>query len=91
MGINDISAELGLSGPAIYRHYKSKEDLLIAVFDDVITSHLEQVRDIVSSINDPREALDAIVDHHIEFVFDQAENLVTWRTRNSGVSPGRGP
>jgi AcrR family transcriptional regulator len=78
--INDISAELGLSGPAIYRHYPSKEALLVAVLDEAVTSHLEEVRDIVSSTGDPRETLDAIVDHHIQFVYDQTENIVTWRT-----------
>jgi AcrR family transcriptional regulator len=80
VGINDISAELGLSGPAIYRHYPSKEALLVAVFDNVITDHLEKIRDIVSSMTEVQETLRAIVDHHIAFVFDQTENLVTWRT-----------
>jgi AcrR family transcriptional regulator len=80
VGINDISAELGLSGPAIYRHYPSKEALLIAVFDEVITSHLEELRDIVSSGSSPRETLDAIVDHHIELAYGETENMVTWRT-----------
>ena len=80
VGINEISAELGLSGPAIYRHYPSKEALLVAVLDDAITSHLEEVRDLVSSHVDAMDALNAIIDHHIEFVFDQTENIVTWRT-----------
>ena len=79
VGINEISAELGLSGPAIYRHYPSKEALLIAVLDEAITSHLEEVRDIVSSGSAPREILDAIVDHHIKFAYSETENIVTWR------------
>ena len=80
VGINEISAELGLSGPAIYRHYPSKEALLIAVLDEAITSHLDEVRDIVSSGSTPRESLDAIVDHHINFAYGETENIVTWRT-----------
>jgi len=80
VGINEISAELGLSGPAIYHHYSSKEALLVAVLEDAITSHLESARDLVSSLVDPRETLSAIIDHHIEFVFDQTANIVTWRT-----------
>lgn len=80
VGINDISGELGLTGPAFYRHYPSKEALLIAVLDDAISSHLEEVGDLVRSIADPRETLDAIVDNHIAFVFDQSENIMTWRT-----------
>ena len=80
VGINDISGELGLTGPAFYRHYPSKEALLIAVLDDAISSHLEEVGDLVSSISDPLQTLTAIVDHHIDFVFDQTENIMTWRT-----------
>ena len=79
VGINDISGELGLTGPAFYRHYPSKEALLIAVLDDAISSHLEEVGDLVRSISDPRETLAAIVDHHNDFVFDQTENILTWR------------
>jgi AcrR family transcriptional regulator len=80
VGINEIGAELGLSGPAIYNHYSSKEALLVAVMDDAITSHLESARDLVSSLSDPRETLAALIDHHIAFVFEQYENIVTWRT-----------
>jgi AcrR family transcriptional regulator len=80
VGINDISGELGLTGPAFYRHYPSKEALLIAVLDDAISSHLEEVGDLVASIADPLETLEAIVEHHIDFVFEQTENIMTWRT-----------
>ena len=80
VGINDISAELGLSGPAISRHYPSTEALLVAVLDESITTHLEEVRDLVSSRTDPLETLEAIIDHHIQYVLDETENIVTWRT-----------
>jgi AcrR family transcriptional regulator len=80
VGINDISGELGLTGPAFYRHYPSKEALLIAVLDYAISSHLEEVGDLVASISDPFETMQAIVSHHIDFVFEQTENIMTWRT-----------
>jgi AcrR family transcriptional regulator len=80
VAISDISGQLGLSGPAFYRHFPSKEALLVAVLDESITSHLEGVRDIVTSAADPRETLQAIVAHHVEFVFDQTGNIITWRT-----------
>jgi AcrR family transcriptional regulator len=80
VGINDISGELGLTGPAFYRHYPSKEALLIAVLDEAISSHLEEVGNLVAGISDPMETLKAIVKHHIAFVFDESENIMTWRT-----------
>lgn len=80
VGINDISGELGLTGPAFYRHYPSKEALLIAVMDESITRHLEEVRDLTSLLKDPHVVLEAIVDHHLAFVFGQSETMLTWRT-----------
>jgi AcrR family transcriptional regulator len=80
VGINDISGELGLTGPAFYRHFPSKEALLIAVLDDAISRHLEEVGDLVATVSDPLEALKAIVQHHIAFVFERTENIMTWRT-----------
>jgi AcrR family transcriptional regulator len=32
-GIDDIGAAIGVTGPAVYRYFASKEDLLVAVFD----------------------------------------------------------
>jgi AcrR family transcriptional regulator len=80
VGINDISGELGLTGPAFYRHYPSKEALLIAVLDDAITTHLEDATDLVRSISDPDEALRAVVHNHVEFVLTHGADIQTWRT-----------
>lgn len=88
VGINEISGELGLTGPAFYRHYPSKEALLIAVFDDAITAHLEQVVDVVRKISDPLEALEAVIDNHVDFVFDQTESIQTWRTEFRSLPEG---
>jgi AcrR family transcriptional regulator len=80
VGINDISGELGLTGPAFYRHYPSKEALLIAVLDDAITMHLEDATDLVRSIADPDEALRAVVHNHVDFVLTHGADIQTWRT-----------
>jgi AcrR family transcriptional regulator len=80
VGITDISAELGLTGPAFYRHFRSKQALLVAVFDDTITRHLDEVRELVADATDPRELLTSLVAHHVTLVFEQAENFVTWRS-----------
>ena len=87
VGINDISGELGLTGPAFYRHYPSKEALLIAVLDEAITTHLEDAVDLVRSIQDPTEALHAVVDNHVHFVLTHTANIQTWRTEFRSLPP----
>ena len=34
--VDDLGEALGISGPALYRHFPSKQALLVAVFDQVI-------------------------------------------------------
>ncbi len=38
VGIADIGAAAGVTGSAIYRHFKDKTELLVALFDHVVTS-----------------------------------------------------
>jgi AcrR family transcriptional regulator len=33
VGVDEIGRQAGVSGPAIYRHFKSKDDILAALFD----------------------------------------------------------
>jgi AcrR family transcriptional regulator len=79
VGINDISGELGLTGPAFYRHFPSKEALLVALLDSAISEHLEQVREVVAATKGVEETLRAIIDHHLQFVFERTDHITTWR------------
>lgn len=80
VALNDICATLGLTGPAFYRHFPNKQALLVAVFDNIITRHLDEVRDLVATTADPRELLERLIGHHVALVFEQAANFVTWRS-----------
>jgi AcrR family transcriptional regulator len=91
VGVDDIGEALGLTGPAIYRHFPSKEALLVAVFDGVISDNLVRIREIVAENQDPEQALKAMIAHHCRFVLEQTENLMTWRqeARNLPDDEGR--
>jgi AcrR family transcriptional regulator len=80
VGINDISAELGLSGPALYHHYPSKEALLVDVMNTVATSQVDGMREVATSSPDPTIRLTGMIKYHVGFAFDQREYLAAWRT-----------
>jgi len=80
VGINEISGELGLTGPAFYRHYPSKEALLVAMLDEAVITCLENVIEVVRSIPDPIVALRETVDNHVGFVLGHTAEIQTWRT-----------
>jgi AcrR family transcriptional regulator len=77
--VDDIGEAVGLTGPALYRHFPSKEALLVAVFDEVIEQLTIRLRAIVSESPDPGTALLAIVRLHVEFAIEQRENVAVWR------------
>jgi AcrR family transcriptional regulator len=77
--VDDIGDALGLSGPALYRHFPSKEALLVAVFDQVIEQQSERLHEALAEAGDPRAALESMVGSHVEFAVEQRENMAVWR------------
>ena len=46
-GMDDIGAEAGISGPAIYRHFKGKEEILEVLLLEAAQTGLEAAREVV--------------------------------------------
>jgi AcrR family transcriptional regulator len=67
VGIADIGAAAGVSGAAIYRHFSSKQDLLIALLDRVVEGLRDGARSAVADARTPDEALAALIDAHVDF------------------------
>lgn len=67
VGILDIGAAAGVSGAAIYRHFASKQDLLIALLDRVVEGLRDGARAAVADARSPDEALEALITAHVDF------------------------
>ncbi|MFC3242540.1 helix-turn-helix domain-containing protein [Gordonia humi] len=65
-----ICAQAGVSGPALYRHFRNKQALLVAVVEKGLDALQEFARTTVESEADPVRALQAMTDHHIRSVMD---------------------
>jgi AcrR family transcriptional regulator len=67
VGIADIGAAAGVSGAAIYRHFASKQDLLIALLDRVVEGLRDGARAAVADAGTPDDALEALIAAHVDF------------------------
>ena len=67
VGIADIGAAAGVSGAAIYRHFASKQDLLVALLDRVVEGLRDGARAAVTDARTPAESLDALIAAHVDF------------------------
>ncbi|ORV13913.1 SACE_7040 family transcriptional regulator [Mycobacterium celatum] len=71
--LEDIGAAAGVSGPAIYRHFPNKESLLVELLVGISTRLLVGAREVKSRSADPAEALDGLIDFHLEFALGEPD------------------
>ncbi|KWX24352.1 TetR family transcriptional regulator [Mycolicibacterium wolinskyi] len=84
--LEDIGAAVGVSGPAIYRHFPNKEALLVELLVGISTRLLAGAREVIARTDDPAEALDGLVDFHLDFAFGESD-LIRIQDRDLGHLP----
>lgn len=67
-GMDDIGGEAGISGPAIYRHFKGKDEILEVLIVEAAQSGLERAQRTVENARTPRKALEALVRLYVEVI-----------------------
>ena len=67
VSIEDLGSSVGVSGPAVYRHFPSKQAVLAALLVGVSEGLLAGGRAVVSSITDDASALTQLVRFHVDF------------------------
>ncbi len=77
VSMNDIGAACGISGPALYKHFDSKDQILADSLTSISETLLStgQAR-AAAAADDPRTALDALIDWHIEFALDHPDRII---------------
>lgn len=71
--MDDVGAAAGISGPGLYRHVGSKDELLTAVFDGLWTRLRPAAEEAASS--SPRDALTGLARAHAGLVVDDPAGL----------------
>ncbi len=72
--VDDVGQAAGISGPGLYRHFPSKDALLMAVFDR-IWRRLKPALDAAEG-EAPADALRTLLDAQLDLAFDQPAALV---------------
>jgi AcrR family transcriptional regulator len=86
VGIDDIGAAAGISGPGVYRHFASKQALLEALCDRAMTSMLGGAEEIPAEYDDAGRALEALVDLHVDFAVARRALLGVWSREQRNLS-----
>lgn len=65
--LEDLGKAVGISGPAVYRHFANKEAVLEELLVGISRYLLENGAHVVGAATSPREALESLIDFHIDF------------------------
>lgn len=76
VSVHDIGAACGISGPALYRHFASKDDILARSLIAISEVLLETGRERAAAATDPAGALAALIDWHIDFAITHPALIV---------------
>jgi AcrR family transcriptional regulator len=89
VSIEDIGGAVGVSGPALYRHFSGKDALLAEMLLDISSRLRESAVAVATSAPGPQETLDALLNVQITFAIEQPA-LITVHDRELGNVPEPG-
>ena len=73
--MNDIAAGVGLSKPTLYHYVRTKQDLLVGIYEQVLDESLASARAIVAAAPTPLEAVRALVVERVRYTCEH-QNLL---------------
>jgi AcrR family transcriptional regulator len=83
VGVDLIGSEVGVTGPAIYSHFRGKADILAALFDEAMDRMLGLTGPVRE---DPREELEHLVRANATFVLEKRELLTVYSREDRALS-----
>ena len=86
VSIAELGAACGFSGPALYRHFRSKDAVLAAMLVGISDELLSVGRQRVADADSPRAALTSLIEWHVSFALDH-EALIVVQDRDWSALP----
>jgi AcrR family transcriptional regulator len=84
VGVDLIGSEAGVTGPAIYSHFRGKADVLAALFDEAMDRMLVLAGPVRES---PREELEQLVHATAQFALEQRKLLTVYLREDRALQP----
>ena len=87
VSIVDLGAACGFSGPAIYKHFRSKQailsEMLVSISEELLAEGTRRVREAA----DDEAALAALIDWHVTFALTHKQTLTVGEPVTIAVRP----
>lgn len=85
--LEDIAAQAGISGPAMYRHFSSKTDILDTLLREISERLYEGGNDVCERGLDPWTTLGQLIEFHIDVLVSRPDVIVVQDRDLSSLTP----
>lgn len=85
--LEDIAAQAGISGPAMYRHFASKTDILDTLLREISERLYEGGNEVCGRGLDPSATLSELIEFHIEVLVSRPDVIVVQDRDLSSLTP----
>jgi AcrR family transcriptional regulator len=86
--IEELGAAVGVSGPAVYRHFPGKAGVLAAILLDASRTLLDGAERVLAETSDADDALHALIRFHVEFAVGDADVIRVQDRELEQLDPG---
>lgn len=76
VSLEDLGAAVGVSGPAVYRHFANKQAVLAALLIDVSRELVAGADSVIASSADAASTLRSLIAFHVDFALSNADVIV---------------
>lgn len=75
--VRDLARVVGIQSGSLFHHFKSKEDILLAVMEEGIRFNLERMREAYEAGADPRQQLRNLIRAELESIMGETGDAMT--------------
>ena len=77
--VSEIARRAGIADGTIYLYFRSKEDILVSLFDEVMSEHVERAREELGAFEGAAARLQAIAHHHLRVLSSDRDLAVVFQ------------
>src|SRR5688572_28616706 len=77
--VSDVAKAAGIADGTIYLYFQNKDDVLVSLFDEIMSQHVEAARREVEGIKGAHARLLAVALHHLRLLGENRELAVVFQ------------
>lgn len=89
--LEDVGSAVGISGPALYRYFSGKEELLAQILIDISIRLVDGARAVLDRAKSnnwgPEETLRGLLSHHVHFAVTEPDRIRVQEREGGNLAP----